>query len=146
VEAVIFVGIQAAGKSSFYLKEFFRSHVHINLDMLKTRHRENVFLQACFQTKMRFVVDNTNPTKADRLRYILPAKEHDFQLIGYYFQSKLDEALRRNQQRGVIVPDAAIRATYARLELPSYDEGFDELWYVEIGAKGFEVKAWQDEL
>ncbi len=31
MEAVIFIGIQAIGKSSFYKRRFFRMHVRINL-------------------------------------------------------------------------------------------------------------------
>jgi predicted kinase len=34
LEAVIFIGLQAAGKSTFYLRRFFRTHVRINMDML----------------------------------------------------------------------------------------------------------------
>jgi len=37
MEAVIFVGLQAAGKSTFYRERFFDTHVRINLDMLRTR-------------------------------------------------------------------------------------------------------------
>jgi hypothetical protein len=47
MEAVIFIGLQAAGKSSFYLDRFFNTHIRINLDMLKTRHREQLIFQAC---------------------------------------------------------------------------------------------------
>jgi predicted kinase len=146
VDCVIFVGIQATGKSTFYLKQFFSSHVHISLDKLKTRHREEVFVKASLQTKIGFVVDNTNPTKTDRARYIVPAKESGFRIVGYYFQSKLDDAIKRNQGREAVVPDIGIRATHAKLELPSFDEGFNELWYVQIIETGFEVKAWQNEL
>jgi hypothetical protein len=35
MEAVLFVGNQATGKSGFYLERFFRTHVRINGDMLK---------------------------------------------------------------------------------------------------------------
>jgi predicted kinase len=146
VDCVIFMGIQATGKSTFYLKQFFSSHVHISLDKLKTRHREEVFVKASLQTKIGFVVDNTNPTKTDRARYIVPAKESGFRIVGYYFQSKLDDAIKRNQGREAVVPDIGIRATHAKLELPSFDEGFNELWYVQIIETGFEVKAWQNEL
>ncbi len=31
MEAVIFIGLQAAGKSSFYRDRFFSSHIRINL-------------------------------------------------------------------------------------------------------------------
>lgn len=75
MEAVIFVGIQATGKSTFYVDRFFKTHVRINLDMLKTRHRERVLLDACLAAKQRFVVDNTNPTVADRSAYIQAAKK-----------------------------------------------------------------------
>jgi predicted kinase len=46
MEAVIFVGIQGTGKSTFYKERFFDTHVRINLDMLKTRHREKLLVQA----------------------------------------------------------------------------------------------------
>jgi predicted kinase len=74
VEAIIFIGIQGSGKSSFYKERFFRTHVRINLDMLRTRHREHAFLQTCLRTGQRFVVDNTNPTIEQRARYIVAAR------------------------------------------------------------------------
>ena len=46
MEAVIFVGLQASGKSTFYRERFSRTHVRINLDMLKTRHRETLAWRA----------------------------------------------------------------------------------------------------
>jgi predicted kinase len=57
MEAVIFIGIQGSGKSSFYRQHFFNTHIRINLDMLKTRHREKIFVRACLEAKQRFVVD-----------------------------------------------------------------------------------------
>ena len=51
MEAAIFVGIQASGKSSFYRKQFFDTHLRIYLDMLKTRHRERILLRACIEAK-----------------------------------------------------------------------------------------------
>ncbi|WPQ66349.1 hypothetical protein SIO70_15935 [Chitinophaga sancti] len=66
MEAIIFCGIQASGKSTFYSEHFFNSHARISLDLLNTRNREDIFLHACFSTHMPFVVDNTNPTRAER--------------------------------------------------------------------------------
>ena len=34
MEAVIFVGVQASGKTTFYKEQLFRSHVRISLDLL----------------------------------------------------------------------------------------------------------------
>jgi len=74
VEAVIFIGLQGAGKSTFYQQRFFATHLRINLDMLKTRNRERRFLQVCIETRQCFVVDNTNLTRAHRHVYIEAAK------------------------------------------------------------------------
>ena len=71
MEAVIFMGVQGSGKSSFYKERFFRTHVRINLDMLKTRHREGRFLRMCVETRQPFVVDNTPPIIGP---YLLTAK------------------------------------------------------------------------
>ena len=66
MEMVLFVGIQASGKSSFYLERFFRTHVRINRDMLKTLHREDLLVKACLEGKTSFVVDKMNLRRADR--------------------------------------------------------------------------------
>ena len=46
MELVIFTGLQASGKTTFYGTRFRDSHVRINLDMLKTRHREELLVKA----------------------------------------------------------------------------------------------------
>lgn len=149
METIIFIGIQATGKSTFFKHSFFRTHIRINLDMLKTRHREKLLLQACFEMKQRFVVDNTNPEREDRKRYILPAKEKKFKVIGYYFNSEIKGALERNRNRPQkeFIPERGIRGTHSRLQLPDYNEGFDELYYVYTNqTNGFDVKKWEIEI
>jgi predicted kinase len=149
VEAVIFVGLQGAGKSTFYKDRFFDTHLRVNLDMLKTRHREQRFLTTCIETGQRFVVDNTNPTRAEREVYIRAAKDSGFRVVGYYFQSRVEECRRRNEQRpsGRQVPLRGLLGTAGRMELPSLEEGFDELHYVRIEEGGtFMVEGWKDEV
>ena len=146
MEAIIFIGIQATGKSTFYKEIFFKSHVRVNLDMLKTRHREKLLLRACIEMKQPFVVDNTNPTKEDRQRYIDLAKEKKFKIIGYYFSSEISQCIERNRKRpdSEQIPERGIKGTYSKLELPDYAEGFDELHYVKANQNGrFEVSAWE---
>ncbi len=134
MEAVIFIGIQAAGKSTFYYLRFFNTHIRINLDMLKTRYRERILLDACLAAKQPFVVDNTNVTIEARARYIALSRAGNFRVVGYYFQSSLGEAIQRNRHRVLAkpIPEKAIAATLKRLEPPSLEEGFDELYYVSV--------------
>jgi len=49
MEGIIFIGIQASGKSTFYKERFFNTHVRISLDLLNTRNKENHFFDKCFQ-------------------------------------------------------------------------------------------------
>jgi predicted kinase len=146
MQAIVFCGIQATGKSTFYKQFFFNSHIRISLDLLRTRHREQRLLDLCLETQARFVVDNTNPTVAERQRYILPARPAGYRVVGYYFQSIVQEALIRNRARPYPeqVPDKGVFGTRARLEVPSFSEGFDELNFVRIASDGtFVVELWQ---
>ncbi|MFL6197191.1 MAG: AAA family ATPase [Thermoanaerobaculia bacterium] len=134
MEAVLFVGIQGAGKSTFYQQRFFDTHVRINLDMLKTRYRADVFLHACILAKQPFVVDNTNVLKSERERYIGPAKEAGFRVIGYYFPVPVRYAIGRNHKREgkKKIPVQGILGTQKRLQPPRLDEGFDRLYCVTV--------------
>src|SRR5215813_12724401 len=99
MEAVIFMGIQGSGKSTFFKETFADSHIRINLDMLRTKHREKLLLEACLEAKQDFVVDKINLTRTERERYISLAKAYGFRIIGYYFQTNLTKALERNGRR-----------------------------------------------
>lgn len=150
MEMNVFIGAQAAGKSSFYQSVFFDTHIRINLDMLRTRNRERILVEACLKARQPFVVDNTNATRAHRARYFLLAKRHDCVINGYYFQSIAQDCLERNRQRVRSplpeVPERGIRGTISQLELPNLNEGFDRLYFVRIQDGSFTVEDWIDEV
>lgn len=144
MEAVLFIGIQAAGKSSFYRANFSDTHIRINLDMLKTRRREKYLFECCLDIKQPFVIDNTNVSRQDRERYIPTIQEHGVTLRGYYFDTQLEDSLARNAKRvGQVIRTQGILNAYSRLELPSYDEGFFELYRVRLCDGGFDVSEWE---
>jgi predicted kinase len=142
MEAVIFIGIQGSGKSTFFRERFFDSHVRINLDMLRTRRREELLVAACLEGGQSFVVDNTNPLPSDRARFLVPARTAGFHTVAYFFEASLREAMQRNNLRTgkQKVPGPAVVAAFKKLVPPSVEEGFDEIYTVRLSAEhGFVV-------
>ena len=145
MEAVIFIGIQGSGKTTFFKERFADTHVRINLDMLRTKNREKVLLEACLEAKIRFLVDKVNASREERARYIVEAKRFGFRVVGYYLRSDLKSAMERNNRRTgkARIPDKGLFDSAKRLQIPTYDEGFDELNYVWINEESrFVTETW----
>ena len=138
MEAVIFCGIQAAGKTTFYLQRFFTTHVRISLDLVRTRARERILIDACLSARQPFVVDNTNVRREDRATYIAAARQKGFRVVCYYFATDPKTAHARNRQREgkAVIPAGGLFGTHKRLEPPTPGEGFDALFRVEIADGG----------
>jgi len=117
VNAVILVGIQGSGKTTFYRERFFETHVRISLDMLRTRNRERILIDACIAAQQPFVVDNTNVLASDRAVYIGRARAAGFHVIRYFFPPELRASIKRNSirkdKRPVPVP--GVIGTYPNL-------------------------------
>ncbi|QHT71013.1 ATP-binding protein [Rhodocytophaga rosea] len=146
---ILFIGIPGSGKSTFYFQHFFHTHMRVNLDMLRTRNRENRLLEFCFQTQMPLVVDNTNVQLEERKKYIDAAKQHKFKVSGYYFESSLQASLERNAKRTgkQQVSEKGLKAKYYQLQIPEKTEGFDELFYVRVQDNfTFDISPWKDEV
>lgn len=143
---VIMIGIQGSGKSTFCREMLSDEFVRINLDTLKTRYREQALLAESIAVGKSIVIDNTNPTRADRARYIAAAKGNGYRVIGYFMQSILQDCIARNERRKgkAKVPVIAIAATSNKLEMPSVREGFDELYFVANDGKTMTVSEWRE--
>ena len=143
--AYIMMGIQGSGKSEF-CRRFLAEVCRINLDTLKTRNNEERQLENCIARGIDFVIDNTNPTREDRARYIPVAKKHGFHVVGYFMQSRLQECIARNNLREgkERIPAKAIAMTSNRLEMPSFDEGFDELYFVANDGSEMIISEWRE--
>jgi predicted kinase len=102
--------------------------------MLRTRYREKLLFEACLEAKQKFVLDNTNLTREEREKYIVRAKEFGFKIVGYYFQTKIEKAIERNNRRAgkAKIPEKGLRGAHKRLQIPDLEEGFDKLFYVLI--------------
>jgi predicted kinase len=143
MEVVMLIGIQGSGKSTF-ARRFIDSHVRLNLDMLRTRHREGLLFAACLQAKAPVLIDNTNVTREQRRRFLEPALAAGFSVRGFYFVPLLEECIGRNARRSKPVPEGALHGTLRRLEPPTRAEGFAELHAVRIVGADFAVEEYAD--
>ncbi|BDD05602.1 hypothetical protein AUTU_30850 [Aureibacter tunicatorum] len=118
------------------------------MDLLNTRNKENKFLDTCFLTQSRFVVDNTNPTIEERKKYIALAKENKYEVIAYYFESSIESAIERNNLRTgkEKIPEIGIRGCYKKLEPPAKSEGFDKIYRVTASNNEFIIEECKDEI
>jgi hypothetical protein len=134
VEAVVFIGIQGAGKTTFYGERFAATHLRLSLDMLKSRHRLDALMRACLAAGQPFVIDNTNVLASERAPYIAAARAAGFAAIGYFFEVTVREAIARNKQRAgkALIPIPGLVGTFKRLEPPRLDEGFTRLYKVQV--------------
>lgn len=141
MQGLIFIGLQASGKSTFFLQHFYKTHLRLSMDMLRTRHREKLLFEACLSAKQPLVIDNTNPTQADRARYIPAFKAHQFEVMGYYFDVPFAECLERNALRtgNELIPEAGLKTVAKQMQLPSLEEGFERLYRVQLQQNQFVI-------
>lgn len=132
MELIILSGIQCAGKSTFYNQKFANTHTRINLDTLQTRKNEMIAFTSLIDSRLPVVVDNTNPAKEDRARYIGLAKFQGYRVIGYQFDVSLAIALKRSAKRidQKKVPDFVVRITASKMSCLAIEEGFDKIFIV----------------
>jgi predicted kinase len=137
MEAVVLCGLQGSGKTTL-CRERFPGHVRVSLDELRSREREAALVQECLDAGRSYVVDNTNPTPADRARYVAPARAAGFKVVGYLVEVAAAEAFARNAERAgtARIPPGNVAATARRFVKPTPEEGFDELWHATAAPDG----------
>lgn len=146
MRAAIFIGIQASGKSSFYEKVLSPlGYVHVSMDLLHNRNKEEALIRECLREGRDMAIDNTNPTRVERERYLSILQEAGCPVDCYFFKSVVRDCVERNLKRGETVPSKAIAAISNKLELPSREEGYERIYFVQMDGKGgFTIDDWKE--
>ena len=138
VECVIFVGLPGAGKSTLFRERFAATHVHVSKDLwpnaTKREARQQKLVEDSLAAGSSVVIDNTNPSVAERAPLMAIARAHGARVVGYFFDVTTRAAVARNANRTgkSKVPNVAIFTVAKSLERPTRAEGFDQLFRVEI--------------
>ena len=132
---IILTGSQASGKStisSFLIREGYEI---VSQDKLKTVAKTKKVLKTYLAEGANVVVDNTNPTIANRKVWIDIAKEFVVpHIVSVHMTSDKLTTLHLNTYRNLYdttkdpmknrIPDVAIHSYFKRFEQPTKDEGF----------------------
>jgi predicted kinase len=132
-ELIIFIGLQAAGKSTYYRTHFAATHVHVSKDLMPNARnrdaRQLQLIEAALAAGQSVVVDNTNPTPAAREPLIALGRRFGAHIVVCWFEAVVKDAAARNRLREgkARVPDVALYVTARKLVRPTLEEGFDEV-------------------
>ncbi|KAI9598403.1 polynucleotide kinase 3 phosphatase-domain-containing protein [Syncephalis fuscata] len=146
LEVVVFAGMPASGKTSFYRKWFApANYVHINQDNLRTKQRCSATAKEALSNGKSVVIDNTNPAMETRRDYIQLARDHGAKVRCFYFNT--DPSLARHNNvfraftaplastdaiRNSLLPDVVFHTYRGQFVEPKIEEGFDEVKTIEF--------------
>lgn len=145
LELIVFTGLQASGKSTFFRERLASTHVQVSKDAwpnaLNREARQRRAIEAALGGGRSVVVDNTNPSPAERAPLVALARTLGARAISYWFVTTMADAKARNALRSgrARVPDVGLYSVAKRLVPPGPEEGFDELFEVRLVEGGFTI-------
>lgn len=143
-QVIIMVGSQGSGKSSFvnsYLKPL--KYIIVNRDSLGTWQKCLSVMKSGLDSGASVVVDNTNPDKESRSKYINEARKHGVRCVAVHMNISKEHAKHNIKFREltdpshVPIPDLIINSYFTKFQPPEAEEGFDEIISVDFIPRQF---------
>ncbi|KAG5331513.1 PNKP kinase, partial [Acromyrmex charruanus] len=134
-EMILMVGSPGSGKS-YFTKNHLKEYGYINRDTLGSWQKCIAAVQQYLNERKSVVIDNTNPNKASRERYMEVAKKCNVPIRCFVITTSLEHAKHNNKFRELTDPshtpinDIIIHSYMKNYEPPTLEEGFKEI--VEI--------------
>ena len=136
-ELIINVGFAGSGKSYYTKKHILpMGYKHVNQDTLKTTNKCLKMAQKYLEQGHSVVIDNTNPTKEIRQRYIKLALSeklsNGIEIRCFHFTTSMELSRHNNHYRSCVnnikaVPLIAYRIYNKKFAKPTMDEGYNAI-------------------
>lgn len=134
LEVIIMVGCPGSGKS-FLCEQFLvpNRYVRINRDKLGSWQKCVKAMEEALSLRKKVVIDNTNPDKESRKRYIEAAKRFNVQCRCFIMDVQLEHAKHNNKFRELTdkshmkISDIIIHSYFKQFQPPTKDEGFTQI-------------------
>jgi len=141
-EMVVMVGMPASGKSSFSKKYLVsQGYEWVNRDTLKTPEKCLKVAGTALENGKCVVIDNTNPDKASRAKYISLARKHNVPCRCFVMTTPRVLAEHLNAYRVTLsggkthlIPGVAYNVFEGKFEEPKTNEGFEEIMKINFTA------------
>jgi bifunctional polynucleotide phosphatase/kinase len=141
-EMIIMIGYPASGKSSIsnlIQEKGFLNNIYykiINRDTIKTIDKCIKETQNALKYKMNVIIDNTNPSKENRKKFIDIGKKYGYKIIAIKMNTTRQESIHNNYYRSFIyrkelIPEIVYNIYDSKYQKPSLDENIDKI--IEIG-------------
>ncbi|MBT2394853.1 ATP-binding protein [Streptomyces sp. ISL-100] len=148
LDVAVLVGLQAAGKSTFYEQYLSGRYTLVSKDLFprgarNKQQRQMRLVEESLTAGRSVALDNTNPSADEWGPLVSLGHAHDATVTAYWFPPDVEGSLRRNAAREGRdrVPDVGIFATLKRLAKPALSDGFDTVMEVRFdGLGGFEAR------
>jgi len=136
-EVLIMCGYQGCGKSTLskLINAKYNNYKIINLDILKSKPKSFKLMNDYLNKGFSIIIDNTNPSKENRLNYINKIKEFDenikIKCIKFNMNIHLSKHLNHfryiTNQCPILIPDIAYNIFNNNYSNPDFNENIDEI-------------------
>ena len=127
------VGLQGCGKSTWVSRHLAANHTIVSKDhwprARRREARQQRLVAELLDAGASVVVDNTNPSAADRAPLVAAARAAGVPVRAVWVDTPAELCAERNAAREgrARVPLVGVLATRSRFEPPARDEGFDRV-------------------